>query len=81
MKISQLFSDRAFLTEEKAFSRGEVEELSSQDHFKANLGMMPGHSLFWNLFSDRIGATDHIPHLPSLGLSLTNLFCPSSGRV
>jgi hypothetical protein len=41
MKISQLFPDRAFLTEEEALFGREVEELFSQDHFKASFGMRP----------------------------------------
>ncbi len=74
MKISQLFSDRAFLAEQKAFLGSEVEELLLQDHFKASFEMMFDHSLFWNLLRDRTGAIDHFPHLPSFGLlSLPNL--------
>jgi hypothetical protein len=81
MKISQLFSDGAFLTEEKAFLGSEVKELSSRDYFKASFGVVFDQSLFWDLFSDRNGAIGHFAHLPSFGLSLTNLVCPSPGRI
>ena len=45
MKISQLFPDWAFLTEQEALLRGEVEELSSHDHFIVSFGMMVDQSL------------------------------------
>jgi hypothetical protein len=81
MKISQLFSYWAFLAEEEALLGGEVEELSSHDHFKASFGMMFGQRFFGDLLRNWFGTIDHFPHLPSFALSLKNSVCPSSGRI